>query len=150
MPRRGSCLCGALTYELDGEFDGVWVCHCSNCRKTSGSVGNAILIVPRERFRWLTGADHLVTFALRPTYAITRCKTCGTPLPAEEDERNVYVTAGTLDGPLGAGVKAHIFYGSRADWTQDAADARYFIERSTGPTWSPDPDRHPADPATPT
>ena len=114
--RKGSCLCGALRYEVDGDFDGAWMCHCSNCRKTSGAAGNVIVIVP-----------------VRPTYSITRCKTCGTPLPAEEDETNIYLTAGTLDDPLGAGIANHLFYGSRADWERDADGARYFVERSSGP-----------------
>jgi hypothetical protein len=102
-------------------------------------VGNTILIVPRERFRWLTGEDHRVTYALRPTYKITRCKTCGTPLPAEEDEQNVYLTAGTLDDPLDAGIKGHIFYDSRADWARDSEDACYFVERSSGAKAERDP-----------
>lgn len=131
--RTGSCLCGARAYEIEGELDGVWVCHCSLCRKASGSVGNAILIVPRDRFRWLKGEDHGVTFALRETYSITRCRTCGTPLPAETDETNVYVTAGTLDVPLGKGVRTHLFCASRADWDRDEAGARFVEERSTGP-----------------
>ena len=109
----------------------MWMCHCSNCRKTSGGTGNAILIVARDRFHWLTGEDHLVTYELRPTYSITRCKTCGTPLPAEVDEQNVYLTAGTLDDPLGVGIKTHIFWGSRADWEFDTADVCYFDERSS-------------------
>jgi hypothetical protein len=129
--RTGSCLCGARRYEIEGDLDGVWMCHCSLCRKATGSVGNAILIVPKERFRWLSGEDHAVTYALRATYSATRCKTCGTPLPAEADETNVYVTAGTLDEPLGAGIKVHIFCASRADWDRDAADVRYFDERSS-------------------
>jgi hypothetical protein len=129
--RTGSCLCGARRYEIVGDLDGVWMCHCSLCRKATGSVGNAILIVPKERFRWLSGADHGETYALRPTYTVTRCWTCGTPLPAEEDDRNVYVTAGTLDEPLGAGIRTHLFCASRADWDRDAPDARYFDERSS-------------------
>jgi len=133
MVRRGSCLCGALTYEVDGDVDGVWMCHCSNCRKASGSIGNAIVIVPRARFRWLTGEDHRATYALRPTYSITRCKTCGTPLPAEEDADSIYLTAGTFDDGLDVGIKGHIFYGSKGDWERDAPGARYFVERSTGP-----------------
>ena len=133
MARKGSCLCGALSYEVEGELEGVWMCHCSNCRKTSGAMGNTILIVPRDRFRWLTGEDHRITYSVRPTYSITRCKTCGTPLPADEDEKNIYLTAGTLDEPLGAGIKSHIFYASRADWERDNRDVRYFVERSTGP-----------------
>ena len=129
--RTGSCLCGARTYEIDGDIDGVWVCHCSLCRKASGSNGNSILIVPTERFRWLTGENHGVTFALRPTYTITRCKTCGTPLPAETDAENVYVTAGTLDVPLGKGIRAHLFCASKADWDRDDAESRFFDERSS-------------------
>ena len=129
--RTGSCLCGARRYEIEGEIDGVWMCHCSLCRKASGSVGNAILILPRERFRWLSGEEHGATYALRPSYTITRCKTCGSPLPAEEDDKNVYITAGTLDDPLGAGVWTHLFCASRADWDQDAPGVRYFDERST-------------------
>ena len=129
--RTGSCLCGARRYEIEGEIDGVWMCHCSLCRKASGSVGNAILIVPRERFRWLSGEEHGATYALRPSYTITRCKTCGSPLPAEEDDKNLYITAGTLDEPLGTGVRTHLFCASRADWDQDASGVRYFDERST-------------------
>ncbi len=101
-------------------------------------MGNTILIVPRARFRWLSGEDHRVTYALRPTYTITRCKTCGTPLPAEEDEVNIYVTAGTLDEPLGVGIKNHMFYGSRADWERRHEGARFFVERSTGAEVEPD------------
>jgi hypothetical protein len=127
---KGSCLCGARAYEIDGQIDAVWVCHCSLCRKASGSNGNSILIVPRGQFRWVKGEDHAVTYALRPTYSITRCKTCGTPLPAEEDEANVYVTAGTLDTPLRKGVRARLFCASRADWDRDEPDVRYFDERS--------------------
>ena len=134
MRRNGSCLCGALRYEIEGDIEGVWMCHCSNCRKVSGGMGNTIMIVPRERFRWLAGEDHRVTYAPRPTYSITRCKTCGTPLPAEEDETNIYVTAGTLDDPLDAGIVSHIFYGSKADWERDADSCKYYVERSTGPT----------------
>jgi hypothetical protein len=128
--RTGSCLCGARRYEIDGDVGGVWVCHCSLCRKATGSSGHSILIVPKAQFRWLTGEDHGVTFALRPTYSVTRCQTCGTPLPAETDDENVYLTAGTLDVPLGEGVRTHLFCASRADRDRDASDARFFDERS--------------------
>ncbi|MBX2810783.1 MAG: GFA family protein [Myxococcales bacterium] len=127
--KKGGCLCGALRYEIEGEIDGVWMCHCSNCRKASGGTGNAIVIVRQDNFHWLSGEDHRTTFELRPTYTITRCKTCGTPLPAEEDEKNVYLTAGTLDDSIGVGIKGHIFCGSRGDWDRDAEDVRYFDER---------------------
>lgn len=127
--RTGSCLCGARKYAIDGEIGGVWICHCSQCRKATGSTGNAILIVPKAQFRWLAGEDHCETFILRPTYSITRCRTCGTPLPAEEDEANVYVTAGTLDDPLGLPITGRMFCGSRADWDRDDDATRLFDQR---------------------
>lgn len=128
--RTGSCLCGARAYAIAGDLDGVWVCHCSLCRKASGANGNYILIVPRSRFRWLRGEDHGETFVLRPSYTITRCKTCGTPLPAEADADSIFVTAGTLDEPLSAGVHTHLFCASRADWDTDVPGVRFFEERS--------------------
>jgi len=128
--RTGSCLCGARRYAIDGEIGGVWVCHCSLCRKVTGSGGISILIVPKSQFRWIKGEDHCVTYQLRPTYSTTRCATCGTPLPAETDEKNVYVTAGTLDDPLGTGIAVRIFCASRADWDRDAADVKQYDERS--------------------
>lgn len=126
----GSCLCGARAYEIEGDIGPVWICHCSLCRKASGANGNAILMVPRDQFRWLRGEDHEATYALRETYTITRCRTCGTPLPAETDAKNIYVTAGTLDVPLGRGVRTHLFCASRADWDHDEPDVRHFDERS--------------------
>jgi len=128
--RTGSCLCGARTYEIEGDIGGVWVCHCSLCRKVTGSSGISILIVPKAQFRWIKGEDHGATFELRPSYSVTRCKTCGTALPAETDEKNIYVTAGTLDVPLGEGVRTHLFCASRADWDHDNAGVRFFDERS--------------------
>lgn len=122
--RKGSCLCGSRTYEIEGELDGVWMCHCSLCRKLSGSNGIAILIVPRERFRWLTGADQGITYELRPTYSVTRCATCGSPLPVEENEKHIYLPAGSLDDPLGAGIIHHIFCGSKADWDSEAENVQ--------------------------
>ena len=127
--RKGSCLCGARAYEIEGEIDGVWMCHCSLCRKATGAGGIAILIVPRAQFRWTRGEDHGVKFVLRESYSMTRCKTCGTPLPAEADEANLYVTAGTLDDPLEAGITTRIFCASRADWDRDVEGVRYCDER---------------------
>lgn len=129
--RKGSCLCGARTYEIEGDIDGVWMCHCSRCRKVSGSNGIAIVIVPKERFHWLTGADHGIKYELRPTYSVTRCKTCGSPLPVEEDEKNVYLTAGTLDDPLDTGIKTHIFCGSKADWDFEDENVQFHDERAS-------------------
>ena len=58
---RGSCLCGAVQFEA-GPAGFMVHCHCSMCRKHHGAVFATFLAVPREGFRWLAGADEIVTY----------------------------------------------------------------------------------------
>jgi len=50
--RRGRCLCGRVTVELDGEPLAVSLCHCVHCQKTSGSAFSLIALVPRDQVRF--------------------------------------------------------------------------------------------------
>ena len=34
---KGSCLCNAIQYEIEGELGPTMMCHCSKCRKANGS-----------------------------------------------------------------------------------------------------------------
>ena len=61
---RGSCLCKSVTFEVTGPISGVGSCHCSKCRKVSGTAGNAQFIVRMHRFRWTAGQDRVTTFTL--------------------------------------------------------------------------------------
>ena len=49
---KGSCLCGAIGFEIDGPYPKLYQCHCSLCRKQGGSVSNTGLIVAADKFRW--------------------------------------------------------------------------------------------------
>jgi hypothetical protein len=51
---QGSCLCGAVHYEIAGELGPIFLCHYSKCRKASGSAFNAV--APRD-FHLLSGQD---------------------------------------------------------------------------------------------
>ncbi len=57
---KGSCLCGAVSFEVAGELPGPDACHCSQCRKTSGHVW-ASTDVPRTSLT-LRGADNVTWF----------------------------------------------------------------------------------------
>ena len=52
---RGSCLCGSVTFEVQGPPSAFRYCHCSRCRKASGSAHAANMLVPETQFRWLAG-----------------------------------------------------------------------------------------------
>ncbi|HRE14731.1 MAG TPA: GFA family protein, partial [Usitatibacteraceae bacterium] len=59
---RGACNCGAVAFEIEGELNGVYVCHCSLCRRFTGANGIAVVVVAKEGFRWLRGEDQVTTW----------------------------------------------------------------------------------------
>lgn len=114
----GSCLCGAVRYEIDGEFDSFYLCHCQHCRKDSGSAHAANLFSSRASLKWIAGEDRLVFFKLPSTrHARNFCSTCGSALPSLQAEGKLLVVpAGSLDTPVQNRPDAHIFVASCADW----------------------------------
>jgi hypothetical protein len=123
---RGSCLCGGVRFEVEGPIRGVGQCHCSLCRKVSGTMGNAIFLVPKERFRWIEGEDAVRTFSLPSGWGVTRCVECGSPLPVCLDENQYWVNAGLMDDPIRTTIKIHIHTASMADWDRIPESERQF------------------------
>lgn len=121
---QGSCLCGAVRYEITGEPGLFQYCHCSRCRKASGSAFGAGLFVAPASFRWLTGEDLVGRFELPEAkrYATSFCKICGSSLPwLTKNGAVVVVPAGTLDDDPGIRPSQNIFCASDAVWYVDAA-----------------------------
>jgi hypothetical protein len=119
MNTPGSCLCGAVRYELTQEP--VWAhnCHCSRCRKSRGSAFAANLFVPRDGLRWLQGEDQVLSYkppdAERFTHAF--CRHCGSSLPWLNATHGLMVVPmGSLDEAPGIAPRAHIFVESKAPW----------------------------------
>lgn len=128
---KGSCLCGKVTYEIQGPFKIFQYCHCSRCRKFTGSAHSANLFVPPERFHWLTGEEWVGRFELPEAkyFATAFCKNCGSSLPWHvQGGRNVVVTAGTLDEDPGIKPQHNVFCGSGAEWYEDAGTLMKFAE----------------------
>ena len=61
---RGSCLCGEVAFEVEGPFDFFLNCHCSRCRKASGTAHSCEVIVKAQALRWLRGEQSVVRFDL--------------------------------------------------------------------------------------
>tara|TARA_R110002096_G_scaffold314987_3_gene509142 strand:- start:8041 stop:8454 length:414 start_codon:yes stop_codon:yes gene_type:complete len=116
---KGSCLCGEIAYEIEGPFKIFQYCHCSRCRKTSGSAHSSNLFVPPERFKWTKGEELLGRFEQPDAkyFASTFCKQCGSSLPwAVQGGKNIVVTAGTLDDDPGIKPLWNVFWQSKAEW----------------------------------
>jgi hypothetical protein len=115
----GSCLCGGVRYEIDGELGDFGYCHCASCRKASGSSHGANVGVDRSRFRLLQGAERLREFESSPGKLRVFCSTCGSPLYAylRRTADVVRVRLGSLDSPFrGGSLRAHTWVSDKADW----------------------------------
>lgn len=117
----GSCLCGAVRFEVDGGFEHFYLCHCRHCRKDTGSAHAANLFSTSATLRWLAGDDKVVSYTLPGTrHARSFCGVCGSALPSLQMQgKLVVVPAGSLDTAVDVRPEAHLFMASKADWDTD-------------------------------
>lgn len=114
---RGQCLCGAVSFELMAKALKLYRCHCSLCRRQSGTASNCAAIVPADRFRWLTGEARITSWTRPSGYRSDFCSVCGSPVPNVLRATSAYwVPAGSLDEPATLQVVADIGLASRAVW----------------------------------
>ena len=117
----GSCLCGAVTYEVEGTFERFFLCHCDHCRKDTGSAHAANLFSSSAKLTWRSGEDRITRFTLPSTrHARSFCPTCGSAVPSVQlDGKLLVVPAGSLDSAVTIRRDAHLFVASRAEWDHD-------------------------------
>ena len=116
MKLQGGCFCGAVRYEADGEPFNSTLCHCSDCRKSSGAPAVAWFSVRRAELRWTTQPP----FMFRSSAHALRgfCPSCGASLVFEDEEwpDEVDITTASLDDPDQMPPRDHTFVRSRLRW----------------------------------
>jgi hypothetical protein len=129
----GSCLCQGVRYEVSGPVGKAAYCHCTLCRKWSGSALVGYAAVPKPYFRWTSGEELLGRFQSSERVLRVFCTRCGSALaasptnPAIESE---WVMMGTLDGDPGVRPEHHIFTASKAPWFEMTDDLPWHPEHS--------------------
>lgn len=111
----GSCLCGAVRYEVHGPLRPVIACHCSQCRKTSGNyvAGTAarradIIVLEDRGLKWYRSSERA-----RRGF----CAECGGNLFwAMVDAEHWGIMAGTIDPPTGLATAMHICVADKSDY----------------------------------
>ena len=115
----GSCLCGGVRFEFLAEPTPATHCHCSRCRKTSGTYGSVGATVAREDFRLLAGAAHLrVWQADADAGPKVFCVRCGSTLFGGEwpDGPRIKIRFGALDADPGVRPVRRIHVASAVPW----------------------------------
>jgi hypothetical protein len=115
----GSCLCGAVKFEVTPPFTAFRYCHCSRCQKATGAAHAANAFLPVTQFKWLAGESLAKRFDLpgAKRFAVAFCTQCGTRVPHKiNTTENMLIPAGVLDADPGARPNNSIFWKSKAAW----------------------------------
>ena len=130
----GGCLCGKVSYEVRGPFPRFYHCHCSRCRRATGSAHASNLFAEPEQFRWTRGEELLKRYDVpsAASFANTFCTNCGAPMPhLTRSGAAIVIPAGSLNSEPLIGPQAHIFFESRSGWDCSNSDLPHYSELPT-------------------
>jgi hypothetical protein len=134
LPRilAGGCFCGAVRYAVPDEFRYAANCHCSNCRRTTGSAFKPFAGIERAKLALTQGSDRLLIYG-EPTGHDAHCGVCGSLLySVVRDGAFVHVAMGTLIDAPSIRPNRHIFVGSKAPWFAITDDLPQYEAHATG------------------
>lgn len=126
----GSCFCGAVRYAVADAFGYAMNCHCSNCRRTTGSAFKPFAGIEHEQLFLTKGEDNLLVYG-EATANDTHCRTCGSLLySVVRGGAFVHVALGSLLDAPSIRPTRHIFVGSKAPWFTITDDLPQFSEHA--------------------
>ena len=122
------CLCGGVRIEISGKVGPVVYCHCSRCRKASGTAFGANADVRRRYWTLTSGEDLLREFESSPGVFRAFCGRCGSPIYSRgvANPDTVRVRLGILDEDPDRRSLAHVWVGSKAPWFEITDDLPQF------------------------
>jgi hypothetical protein len=115
---RGSCLCGAVRYEIAGTPVRLTHCHCGQCRKGHGAAFATYARIAAGDLRWVAGEGQVRRYRSSPPVERSFCGICGSNLTFVSDEMPgvAWVAAGGFDDDPGVRPSRHIYVDSKAPW----------------------------------
>ncbi len=120
---KGSCLCGAIKYELKSEPKKVSHCHCSMCQKQHGSAFATYASLPRSELSYLSGLEALVEYNSSGSVVRKFCKVCGSNIEwsgSKEFPNWVSIAIATLDTLYKPKNIIEIYEGSKVCWLKNS------------------------------
>lgn len=119
---KGRCECGKVRFDVEAPRETVSICHCSQCRRTSGHLW-ASTHAPYDRVEFLEN-EGLEWFASSDFAKRGFCKYCGSSLFYRMNEEDgIGIAIGCLESPTGMRIGKHIFTASKGDYYEITDDA---------------------------
>src|SRR5262249_46524777 len=137
----GSCLCGAVAFEIDPAGIVISVgCFCTNCRKVSGSDHGVYLQGRPDGFKWIKGeaqgASHEASPEASPGNRRGFCRICGAVAPIATAYGAMRVPGGALDDDPGVRPDVTLFNTSRAEWCSVETPTNAFADAGPQSFWA--------------
>ena len=124
----GKCLCGEVNIQIKGEISDIIHCHCSLCRKNSGTAYATNGFINTKDFEITSGENNLSTFSFKPGRNRHFCTSCGSPVYSSnaDDPARLRIRLGILDSDITTRPISNNFVSSKANWEDlDAKLPRY-------------------------
>jgi hypothetical protein len=125
----GSCLCNKVKFSVHGPFSRFALCHCSRCRKTTGSAYASNIFAEAEQIHWIRGESLIKIYDLPDAkrFRKTFCTNCGAPVPSvSRDGKRLMIPAGCLDSDPDVKPDIQIYCADKVAWYEQAETIKMF------------------------
>lgn len=118
MVYTGSCLCEGVSFQIQGELEGIQVCHCRQCRKAQGGAFAAVVPVSTLAFQLVGGEALLKSYESSVGKERVFCGRCGSPIFSRRRAMPgvVRVRAGLINEAIERGIAFHAYTESKCNW----------------------------------
>lgn len=116
----GQCLCGAISFEADGDVPVMANCHCTACRQATGTAFATLMFMKEEDVK-ITGTPKTYQHHSDAGSLMTKhfCENCGSPMFAQNSNRPgmIALRAGTINEQEEFTPKANVYVSSMMNST---------------------------------
>ncbi|NQZ25163.1 MAG: GFA family protein [Colwellia sp.] len=125
---QGKCLCGEVHIKVNGKISDIIHCHCSLCRKNSGTAFATNGFINTADFEITSGKKSLSSFSFKPGRSRHFCSQCGSPVYSanEDDPTRLRIRLGIIDSEITERPISHNFVSSKANWEDLEADLPHY------------------------
>ncbi|CAM3217527.1 GFA family protein [Vibrio neptunius] len=131
---KGSCLCGSIQFELDGNVTDIIHCHCSLCRKASGSAYATNGFINAQDLKLTDSGETLTFYESSEGKRKYFCKACGAPIYSSNAKSpELYrLRLGALDSEIAERPISNNFVTSKANWEDLSAELPHYERHEPG------------------
>jgi hypothetical protein len=124
----GKCLCGEVHIKVNGNISEIIHCHCSLCRKNSGTAFATNGFINTTEFEITSGETSLTSFSFKPGRSRHFCSKCGSPVYSsnKDDPTRLRIRLGIFDSDITERPISHNFVSSKANWENLEANLPHY------------------------